>query len=262
MTTASISVPTPEVRALLGSEEREDMHVHSTFSDGKSSVRQNLERAMARGLARITCVDHVRKDTAWVPTFVETVRAEASRLGSSGPRVFIGLEAKMLDECGTLDLPEGPSKLLGADFVYVADHQFPIGGTCVSPSNVRRGLADGSLTEARVLEALFNATFRALERHDHVVIAHLFSILPKVGLHEGLLDDSAVRNLAACAKERGALIEVSEKWKCPSAGVLRTFLDAGVPVVSSTDSHAHENIGVYDNYAREALSQARGRNAA
>jgi histidinol phosphatase-like PHP family hydrolase len=54
----------------------EDMHVHSTFSDGSDTVARNEAAAEARGLHRQTCVDHVRRDTTWLPGFGSTVRAQ------------------------------------------------------------------------------------------------------------------------------------------------------------------------------------------
>ena len=42
----------------------EDMHVHSTFSDGKGSIAENIAEAERLGLRRMTCVDHVRESTA------------------------------------------------------------------------------------------------------------------------------------------------------------------------------------------------------
>ena len=39
----------------------EDFHVHSTFSDGESSLAQNVRAARERGLRTLCLVDHVRR---------------------------------------------------------------------------------------------------------------------------------------------------------------------------------------------------------
>ena len=100
----------------------EDLHIHSTFSDGRGTVRQNLEAARCVGLERIACVDHVRRDTDWVPAFVHHVRSVARDYPLE---VLIGVEAKLLDGGGAVDLPP---VLSGVDRVYIADHQFPVRG--------------------------------------------------------------------------------------------------------------------------------------
>ena len=44
-----------------------DLHVHSTFSDGASTVEENVASAAGHGLHTIGLVDHVRRSTDWVP---------------------------------------------------------------------------------------------------------------------------------------------------------------------------------------------------
>src|SRR5688572_18586104 len=99
---------------------REDMHVHSTASDGKNEIEENLAEAEALGLIRFGCVDHVRLDTTWVPEYVARVQRARPKFGLE---IWTGVEAKLLDQRGTLDMP---ADLRGVDRVYVADHQFPL----------------------------------------------------------------------------------------------------------------------------------------
>ena len=79
-----------------------------------------------------------------------------------------------------------------------------------------------------------------------LVIAHLFSVLPKVGLDERAVPQESLERLAQAAAESGASIEIDERWRCPSARTLRPFHAAGVPILLSTDSHSPETIGRYD----------------
>ena len=232
---------------------REDMHVHSTFSDGQDSVADNLAAAVACGLTRIACVDHVRRATNWAPTFVATVRAEAERVREHGLSVVVGLEAKLLDEHGTLDLPEDRG---GADLVYLADHQFPLGDGYFSPNVIRTRLAEGSLSKRAAVDALVRSTCGALARYNNVVVAHLFSVLPKVGLDESDVTDDQIAEIAGIAQSRGALVEVSEKWLCPAPRVLRALHHARVKLVLSTDSHAKGDIGRYSQYVHAAIQAA------
>ena len=69
----------------------EDYHVHSEFSDGVSTVTQNVRMARQRGLRRLCLVDHVRRDTAWVPRFVQAVRPLREL---SGIDILAGVEAR------------------------------------------------------------------------------------------------------------------------------------------------------------------------
>ena len=227
----------------------EDMHVHSTFSDGRGSVAENIAVAASRGLTRFCCVDHVREDTMWVPAFVaEVARCSLGRSMS----VYAGIEAKILDDEGTLD---APPEVDWVDFVYAADHQVPWRGGCRKPQDVRRDVQLGKVTRIRVIETLVEATARVLERYDRVVLAHLFSVLPKVTISEDEVPLTLIDALASVAARRKASIEIDERWRCPSPRVVSRFLRAGVPVLLSTDSHRPEDIGRY-RYAIGALAQA------
>ncbi len=73
----------------------------------------------------------------------------------------------------------------------------------------------------------------------------MFSLLPKMGLDESQVPGELLGILADQARRAGALVEVNEKWACPSARTLLAFHRAGVPLVASTDSHENLAIGSY-----------------
>jgi putative hydrolase len=215
------------------------MHVHSSFSDGVGTIEENLAAAELRGLSRVTFVDHVRASTGWARDFVREVRRVAARTDID---VRCGFEAKMLDVGGSLDLPDD---LAGADYVYVADHRVPLVDGPVEPSLVRVAIAEGQLESQAVIRALLQATTNAIQRLPNAVIAHLFSVLPKIGLRESDVSPAALEELARATASCGAQIEIDERWRCPSARTVRFFREAGVPILLSTDSHSPDSIGCY-----------------
>lgn len=237
---------------MTGGVPAEDHHVHSTYSDdATSSVADNLAAACARGLRTICLSDHVRSDTTWVPDLLRTVRAS-----HPGPslRVLCGVEAKLLDPTGQLDLPD---RLPELDRVLIADHQYPAADGPVPPAEVRRRLRQGELTVPELVETLVLATVRAMRRTRGPQLAHLFSLLPKVGLTEQAVGAEQLRELATTAARTGAVVEVNEKWGCPGPAAIAQFRQAGVPVVPSTDSHHASEVGVYRRVP-QLLSDAAG----
>ena len=218
----------------------QDYHVHSTFSDdAQSTLAENVAAAQARGLRTLCLADHVRRDTPWVPAFLAAVHALRPVPGLD---VLTGLEAKILDRAGTLDLPDGSDE---ADIILIADHQFPADLGPVHPRVMRDAIASGETTAGEVIGCLIEATANALKVAGRPQLAHLFSILPKIGLDEASVSDLAIGHLANQARIAGALLEVNEKWACPSARTVRAFADAGVTLVASTDSHHCRDIGLY-----------------
>jgi putative hydrolase len=219
---------------------RADMHVHSTFSDGRDAIEDNVARAEALGLTELGCVDHVRASTDWLPGYVEAVgRIRAT----TDVRLTCSIEAKLMDTTGALDLPDD---IAGVEAIFAADHQVPLDDGPNHPRDVRERLERGELDAQAVLEAIVTSTARSLDRPEPVVIAHFFSVLPKIGLDEAQVPEDLVRHLASECKRTGQTIEISERWRCPNARTLRPFVDSGVPIVVSTDSHRSDTIGQYE----------------
>lgn len=231
-------------------DPRSDLHVHSTFSDGASTVEENVASAAAHGMHTLGLVDHVRRSTDWVPSFVEAVRALDGRCGL---RILCGVEAKVLDTEGTIDMPPDMPSL---DYVLVADHQLPRPAGPMHPGEAKEQLADGRLRVSEIVDHLVEATVNTLECYDRVILAHLFSILPKCGVSEDLVPAQLVRRLGQAAKANHVVIEVNEKWTCPSKRVVDLLADAGVDLTLSTDAHHETRVGRYDYVSRTVAGLA------
>lgn len=218
---------------------RGDHHVHSTFSDDAvSTLAANVAAAHAGGLAELRLVDHVRRDTTWVPEFVAAVRAlEVPR----GLVVRTGVEAKILDARGALDAPILPD---GVDRILLADHQFPAEEGPLSPREViaRR---DAGWADDDVLDTYVAALIAVMERHPGNQLAHCFSLLPKIGLDPADLGAERLRAWAEAASRTDTVVEVNEKWACPAPAALVAAQDAGARLVAATDSHDAADVGRY-----------------
>lgn len=217
-----------------------DLHTHSEVTDGTASPEAMAGAAQVAGLRVWGLADHVRADTLWLPEYVTRVR------GLSRPELVIrcGVEAKILDSAGRLDLPPRLPRL---DYILVADHQFPGVDGPVHPAEAGRRIAAGSISRGTAVDTLVAATCSALARAPYrPVIAHLFSLLPKVGLSENDVSDEHRAALAAACRAAGAAVEVNEKWRCPSARTLSYLAAAGVEVVAGSDAHRCADIGSWD----------------
>lgn len=229
-----------------------DHHVHSTFSDDAvSTLAENVAAASAAGLTTIRLVDHVRRSTTWVPDYLAAVRELQV---PDGLTVLTGVEAKILDASGEIDIPDLPA---GIDRILIADHQFPGVDGPLGPTAVRERIADGWAAD-NALDQLVSALIAAMRRHPGNQLAHCFSILPKIGLSEDDLGSERIAEWARTAAETDTLVEVNEKWGCPGPLLLDALGDAGAELVASTDSHAASEVGRYARVA-ELLSQRKER---
>lgn len=231
---------------------RGDHHVHSTFSDDAvSSLEENVAAASARGLETVRLVDHVRRSTTWVPEYLAAARALHV---PEGLTVLTGVEAKILDAAGELDIPELPS---GIDRILIADHQFPGVDGPLGPSVVRERIEAGWAPQD-VLDVLVSALIATMRRHPGNQLAHCFSLLPKIGLSEADLGVERIDAWARAAAETDTLVEVNEKWGCPGIPLLDALQQAGAGIVASTDSHDASEVGRYTRVA-EMLDGWEGR---
>ncbi len=103
-----------------------------------------------------------------------------------------------------------------------------MGDSCHDPKLIREKLKSGELQAADAIASLVEATRNAMLRRPSLVLAHLFSILPKVGLNEADVAESHLHELARTALETGAKIEIDERWHCPSLRTAKVFRSYGV----------------------------------
>lgn len=228
----------------------QDMHVRSTFSGGANTIEENVAEAERIGLTELACVEQVRENTRWVPAYVAAIRDSRKRT----PIVLrCAVEAKILDTYGCLDLP---AELDGIDAVYAASHQAPSPDGPMNPRSTRERIEDGELDPQMVLRWIVGGTLAALHGHEHLVIAHLFSVLPTLGLEEGEVSSDLVDSLAVAAAESDAQIVVDEHWRCPAVRTLRPFLRRGVPLLLGSGGDDSETVGRYD-YCADVMRELR-----
>jgi DNA polymerase (family 10) len=198
---------------------RGDLHVHTTASDGRNSIREMALAAKAQGLAYIAVADHSQRLTmahGLDPARLARQIAEIGELNRAltGITVLTGTEVDILDD-GALDLPD--AILARLDIVVAAVH----------------GKFD--LPRARQTERLL----RALESPRVHVLAHPTGRL--IGRREPY--DVDMLQVVRKAKERGIVLELNahpERLDLIDAHC-RLAKAEGVPVAIDSDAHSvHE----------------------
>ena len=228
---------------------RSDYHVHSTFSDDAvSTLAENIAAAESKKLDTVRLIDHVRASTTWVPEFLAAVAAEEI---PEQLEVLTGVEAKMMDVTGRLDIPAD----LGDLTVVIADHQFPGLDGPWSPDETKQRLAS-DLSADDAMQLLFDAYFAAMRGRPGSQLAHPFSIVDKIGLGRMDATTDQAAEFVAVAVETNTLVEVNQKWGVSRVLPLRQLL-AVDRIVMASDAHVASDVGRYDREVLQPLSQAR-----
>ena len=212
-------------------EIRGDLQMHTTASDGQSSVAALARAAQERGYEYIAVTDHSRRVTMAHGLDPRRLRAQWRAIDTwnhthEGLTVLKSVEVDIL-ESGALDLPD--DVLAQADYVVAALHY----GTRQDARDLTRRLVGAA-------------------RHPWVdAIGHPTGRL--VGKREPYaLDFDA---LARAGAEAGCLLEINghpERMDLPDS-LARAARDVGVRFVLSTDSHRPSHL----SYMRYAVDIAR-----
>ncbi|MEV1027024.1 PHP domain-containing protein [Streptomyces sp. NPDC050264] len=229
-----------------------DHHTHTDHSDGRDPLARMIAAAELRGLTTLYVTDHVRADTTYLPEYVAAVRAARGRTPLD---IVCGVEAKIMDSSGRLDLP---ADLRGIEHIAIADHRYPLPDGPAHPDEVRAALGAGRLDRRTAVDLLVEATVHAVSDVPEGIgahLAHLFSVLPKAGLDETDVPQEFIKRIADACLATGTAVELNEKWRCPAPRTAAVLYRAGVRLVAGSDAHRHEDVGAW-SYVPQALAAA------
>jgi DNA polymerase (family 10) len=195
---------------------RGDLHCHTTWSDGRASILEMAEGAIARGYEYLAICDHTPSVGAVPGLTGDDVLRQGEEIATANEalapfRVLRGIECDILRD-GSLDLPD--SVLAELDWVQASVH----GG---------QRMPARELT-ARTLEAMRNPYVRCLSHPKGRIINHR---------PENALDLDRAFEVAL---ETGVALEVNglpDRLDLRGEHVRRA-VEAGVKIVASTDAHS------------------------
>ncbi len=223
---AGLPCPPPELREVAAAavppdllEEgqiRGDLHCHSTWSDGRATVREVAQAARSLGYDYVAICDHTTSVSVVPGLDADGVRRQAEEIAQVNEelapfRVLRGIECDILPD-GSLDLPD--DVLAELDWVQISLH--------AGQRAPRRELT------ARVTHAMRHPAARCLSHPTGRIVGHR---------PENALDlDRTIET----ALETGVALEVNglpSRLDLSGAHV-REALAAGVEIVCSSDSHS------------------------
>ena len=200
---------------------RGDLHVHSSWSDGKATVVEMAAAARDRGYEYLAICDHTRNVRVVPGLDADDVRRQADEIAAANDelapfRVLRGIECDILPD-GSLDLPD--DVLAELDWVMASVH--------AGQRAPREELT------ARTVEAMRHPAVRGLSHPKGRIINHR---------PENALDLDVVFEVAL---EEGVALEVNglpDRLDLRDEHVRRA-IEAGVPILASTDAHSVRGLG-------------------
>jgi DNA polymerase (family 10) len=221
-----LAVPPPEIRdgtlervpprLVERAELRGDLHVHTQWSDGRATVLEMGIAARARGYEYLAICDHTPNVSVVPGLDADALRRQGDEIAAANERlapfrILRGVECDIRDD-GSLDAPD--DVLAELEWVQLSLHR--------GQRAPRRELT------ARVTEAMRHPAVRCLSHPTGRLIGHR---------PENALD---LERTIAVALETGVALEVNglPNRLDLSGPNVRLAIEAGVPIVCSSDAHS------------------------
>lgn len=192
---------------------REDFHVHSSYNDHSSpdlTVKNALEKAVQIGMKTVAFTEHVRKSSAWVPSYVQEINDLSQ---NSTIKIITGFEAKILYD-GSIDCLEEYSKR----YMIIASFHT-------------------AYTDKRIWT---NALTKAIENPHVDIIGHL---APEPAFS---IDTQEIEFFASKIAENDKIVEINAKYHRPPVNWILIFKDRGVKFQLGSDAHSVSEIGQFE----------------
>jgi len=184
-----------------------DWHVHTSYTDGKSTVAEMCSRAEELGIPLLAFTEHVRRKLDYdFNALLEEIDAARSRHDMV---ILSGCEAKVLPD-GSLDAPD--EVLETVDYPIFAFHSFP------DDVDLYLGCAEKVIASRKM-----------------AAWAHPGLFLRKKGIE---LPDDGLEAVLGQVKRAGLLMEANSRYALPPASWARRCRELGIPLVRGSDSHS------------------------
>ncbi|MEM4699633.1 MAG: PHP domain-containing protein [Candidatus Nezhaarchaeales archaeon] len=212
-----------------------DLHVHSKFSDGSSTLHEIVSIARARGLASLGVSDHYSSAPALRGRMgrgrLKEYLSQASSLG-----LLRGVEVDVYED-GEVSMDPPERGLF--DYVIGGVHRLEGVDFWGDPSPIP--------SPREFVERLREAVVAAIERRSVDVIAHLTWLPEDLRSAEGrLITDDWIDSVVGAAASAGVAIEVNGMWEVPDERVVRRCLREGVKLSMGSDAHRASDVGNLD----------------
>ncbi|WP_170829394.1 PHP domain-containing protein [Acidaminobacter hydrogenoformans] len=154
-----------------------DYHTHTTYSDGKGSIEDNVRAAIARGLKILAISDHgpqhltygiKRKKYAEMRGIIDEMNAKYPMI-----RTLLGVEANIMDPDGRLDVDEGMLRM--ADVLLAGYHFGSLSGDLKGTSTLHRLNFEGRFSRKaaeKAKEMNTKAVINAMRNYDIKILTH------------------------------------------------------------------------------------------
>ena len=211
-----------------GAIPKVDGHLHTSWTDGKNSVREMYDRAAELNLEWIIFSEHARKESvSWFKDFARQVRD----LPNAGTKAFVGVETRVSDFHGALEATD--DILEQCDWVMAAVHRFP------GEKGVVKDFGDVDPQDAPKIE--YELSCAVLRNPDVDILAHPFGM----SIRRFKVDppENLVRDLIGKAAKSNVAFEINDRYHKDPWQMIDWCKDAGARISLGSNAHHIDDVG-------------------
>ena len=202
-----------------------DLHMHSTWTDGKDSVVEVVKQAESIEMNFIAITDHIRSTSTYYPEYAKEIRSIKSNV-----KVLAGFEARIQNFKGELDVAKEVRE--DADIRVASVHRFPFAGKLFAADLF-------SKESAQAVE--LDLCLAGLEFGGFDILGHPGGMCLK---QFGEFSSEYFEQIIIACNKNNIAFEISAAYHQKVYEQLKEILKQHNPiVVFSSDAHAKENIG-------------------
>ena len=193
---------------------KEDYHIHTNYNDHSAvnlTIKNVIKEAERKGLELIALTEHVRKNSEWIPEYLNEISVYKEK---TKVKVVTGFEAKIMED-GSIDCRED----IARDYFIIASFH----------------------TKYYDKTVWTNALKKAIENKYINVIGHL---APESSFQ---LDTKEIEEFAKLINKHKKIVEVNAKYKRPPENWIKVFIKNEVKFHLGSDAHSLTEIGNYES---------------
>jgi putative hydrolase len=229
---------------LLDSKEvpHYDFHIHTTYSDGKASVKEVFEKAIDKKLDTIIFTEHTENwhhsNDDWYTSYYNEI-VKYRELYSENIMAYIGLEAPATTFSGDLELPA--NALNSVEFLIGAAHRYP-------DLNQRK---TRELNPVEAIDLEYRTLYGLANNQQLDAIAHIGATCAKYCTP---FPKSLARQIVRVATDNGIAIEINPVYHEPLLEFIELCAEEDALVTLGSNAHGFNDIGMVVEKIKIALS--------
>lgn len=212
-----------------------DYHTHTRYSDGVSTVQQNIDEAVSKGLKELAFTDHGFNNPGYGALSRKSFKAQRAEIKKYAEgqniKIYHGIEADIIGLDGTIDLEQ--EDLGDMEVLIVGYHSFAKAKSFYDWRKiyVNSFLSFLSNPSQNVIARNTKTLINAVKRYPIDILAHINHLF-KVDCYE----------LAKACADYGTYVELNAKH-LNSPKELDQILKSGARLVANSDAHHFSRIG-------------------